>query len=80
MSETKYLRATKGFSANGVTMQAGEYLSDQFDPQTVKVLVGLERLEETTVPPESVDDEVTDKKGKNRAVGLPGGLPGAPGE
>ena len=80
MSEPKYFRATSGFSANGVSMQEGEYLTDQFDPQTVKVLLDMKRLEETDTPPESVDAEVTNTKGKNRAVGLPGGLPGAAGE
>jgi len=80
--KTKYLVATKGFSANGVTMAAGEYLTDQFDEQTVKVLKGMNRLTETDVAPGDLDDAIKSAKGKktdtNRAVGLPGGLPGAP--
>lgn len=76
-----YLVATRGFSANGVSMQAGEYLTDQFDTQTVKVLKGMGRLEETEIAPGEADPvDVVDagKPAKNRAVGLPGGLPGAP--
>lgn len=43
MSDEK-LVAAKGFSANGVTMQAGEEHTDQYDAQTVKQLVALRRL------------------------------------
>ncbi len=76
---TKLVAAT-GFSANGVAMKAGEELTDQFDPQTVKVLVGMKRLVEVEATPAPVDPAPADdgkSAGKNRAVGLPGGLPGA---
>lgn len=43
MSDEK-LVAAKGFSANGVTMQAGEEHTDQYDAQTVKQLVTMRRL------------------------------------
>lgn len=71
---TKYLVAPRGFSADGKSMAAGEYLTDQFDDQMVKVLVGMGRLIETTEAPEKVKPAKGDKT--NRAVGLPGGLPG----
>lgn len=76
-----YLVASCGFAANGVVMRAGDYVTDQFDPQTIKLLKDMKRLVETDVAPGD-DAPVIEKKGKNRAVdlpgGLPGGLPGAP--
>ena len=80
--KTTYLVAARGFSANGVTMNAGDYLTDQFDAQTVKLLKGMGRLVETETAPGD-DEGIKTAKGKktdtNRAVGLPGGLPGVPG-
>lgn len=79
--KTTYLVAARGFSADGKTMTAGEYLTDQFDAQTVKVLVSMGRLVETDAAPGDDDAAVTGKgkkTGDNRAVGLPGGLPGGP--
>jgi hypothetical protein len=83
MPEEK-LYAAKGFSANGVTMEAGQLLDDQFDAQTVKTLVGMGRL--VTAPPETDEDDegakaaktaagVEKKAAKTAATGLPG-LPG----
>lgn len=69
-----YLVAPRGFSADGKSMEPGEYLTDQFDPQMVKVLVGMGRLVETTEAPETIKPTKGEKT--NRAVGLPGGLPG----
>ncbi len=81
------LIAAKGFSANGVSMQAGQPHVDQFDAQTVAVLVKLGRL--VSAPAEEADDEIVTKGKKNRAVlpgtgegaGAPagGGLPGVGG-
>lgn len=84
----KYLVAAKGFSANGVTMAEGEYLTNQFDEQTVKVLKGMERLVETDVAPGDDDQEELDlpgakKRGKGKGddtvAGGGSGLPGLPG-
>jgi hypothetical protein len=80
-----YLVAAKGFSANGATLAEGEYVSDQFDAQTIKVLKGMGRLVETDVPPGAADEPELDlpnvkKRGKKVDVGDTGnGLPGLPG-
>lgn len=68
----KFLVAPKGFSANGITVAAGEYESGKFDAQTTKVLIGMGRY----VPTDEPDEAPTKKKGKAADAGLPG-LPGA---
>jgi hypothetical protein len=83
--ETK-LVAAKGFSANGVSMFAGQPHKGQFDAQTVKVLRSLGRLvpddqyTDDPVPAADEDDggaqAATGGKKQNRAV-LPGTGDGA---
>lgn len=86
------LVAAKGFSANGVSMQAGQEHTDQYDAQTVKQLVALRRLvpaSEFEPAPEPAPEPAAAPTGKvNRAVNPgagegasapAGGLPGVGG-
>lgn len=74
----KYLIAAKGFSANGVTVAEGDYLTDQFDDQTVKVLKGMGRIVETDTPPSKKRGKKEDADTGAAGPGA-GGLPGLPG-
>ncbi len=82
--ETKVLVAAKGFSANGVSVQTGEVIGDQFDAQVVKVLKSMGRVIE--VDADEVEEEVVPKgkqervvTGKADAPAAPAGLPGVNG-
>ncbi len=82
MSNTEketFLIAAKGFSANGVSMEEGEYLSNQFDEQTAKVLLRMGRLVETDVPPGDEPKMTAAEKRAAKAAAATGGLPGMPG-
>lgn len=83
--EKKVLVAAKGFSANGVTMEAGQVSDGKFDPQTEKLLKSMGRLIELDA--DEVEEEPAPKGKQARVVtgasdapqAPAGGLPGVNG-